>query len=34
MGCIYFEIVLNDFISKVVMQNIFSSLFEGIVIKD
>ena len=35
MGCIYFETVLNDFISKeVVMQNIFSSLVQGIVIKD
>ena len=33
MGCIYFEIVLNDFVTKlVVMQNIFSSIV--IVIKD
>ena len=35
MGCIYFETVLNDFVStKVVTQNIFSSLVQGIVIED
>ena len=35
MDCIYFETVLNDFASKlVVMQNIFSSLVQGILIKD
>ena len=35
MGCIYFETVFNDFVSKyVVTQNISSSLVEGIVIQD
>ena len=35
MGCIYFETILNNFVSKqVVTQNIFPSLAEGIVIKD
>ena len=35
MGCIYFETVLNDFVSQeVVTQNIFSSLVQGIVTED
>ena len=35
MGCIYLETILNDFVSKfVVMQNVFSSLIQGFVIKD
>ena len=34
MGCICFETVLNDFVSKLMLQNIFSSLVQGIVIKD
>ena len=35
MGCIYFETVFNDFVSKqVVMQNVFSALAQGIVIRD
>ena len=35
MGYIYFETVLNDFVSKqVVMQNTFSSLVQRIVIAD
>ena len=35
MDYIYFETVLNDFVSKsVVTQSIFSSLVQGIVIKD
>ena len=35
MGCINFETILNDFVSiYVVTQNIFSSLVQGIVIKD
>ena len=35
IGWIYFEIFCNDFASKqVMMQNIFSSLVQGIVIED
>ena len=35
MGHIYFETLLNDFVSKwIVTQNIFSSLVQGIVIED
>ena len=35
MGCTYFETVFNDFVSKwIVMQNIFTSLIQGIMIED
>ena len=35
MGCVCFETVLNNFVStQVEMQNIFSSLVQGIVIKE
>ena len=35
MDCICFETVLNDFVSKqVVTQNMFTSLVQGIAIKD
>ena len=34
MGCIYFKTVLNDFVSKkVVTQNIFATLVQGIAIE-
>ena len=34
MGCIYFDTVLNDFVSKqAVTQNIFSSLVQDIVME-
>ena len=34
MGCIYFETVLNDFVSKlVVTQNIFSFLFKVFILE-